>query len=182
MTFICRQKINFTLHIFLESLFLLQRYCELVLGTLGMRGYALQKRCYQFIENFRKYLYAKNQLYPPCFSEDWLSLFWPITQELELCQIWDRWWNINNNINFHFRLFPRKNNEKFFKEIQKKLFWGKFGPFLLRFGQKLIFVEKRALLVFKYSNYFPLCHESEKTNEPFLRKMLKWWMDRKTDR
>ena len=62
--------------------------------------------------------------------------------------------------------------EIFFKK-STKIFWGQFGPFLLKFGQELIFVEKRALLVFKYSNYLPLCHESEKINEPFLRKLLK---------
>ena len=40
---------------------------------------------------------------------------------------------------------------KVFKKIQKALFWGHFGPFLL----KRIFLEKRALLVLKYSNYLP---------------------------
>ena len=40
LTFICRQKIKFILHVFLE---ILQRYCKLiVLGTLGMPGYANQ--------------------------------------------------------------------------------------------------------------------------------------------
>ena len=42
---------------------------------------------------------------------------------------------------------------KFFKKSRKKL-GDQFGPFLLKFGQKYIFAEKRALPVFKYSNYF----------------------------
>ena len=44
---------------------------------------------------------------------------------------------------------------KVFKKTQKALFWGHFGPFLLKFEQKRIFLEKRALLVLKYSNYLP---------------------------
>ena len=55
---------------------------------------------------------------------------------LEFCQIWDWWWNINNNISFHFRLFPRKTNDKIFQKIQKALFWGHFGPFLPKFAGK----------------------------------------------
>ena len=50
--------------------------------------------------------------------------------ELEFCQIWDWWWNINNNINFYFRLFPRKTNENFFVKIQKNPYFGWIlGPF-----------------------------------------------------
>ena len=41
-----------------------------------------------------------------------------------------------------------------------------------KFGQKWIFLEKRALSGFQYSNYLPLCLKSEKPNEPFLRKLL----------
>ena len=46
--------------------------------------------------------------------------------------------------------------------IQTTLFWGHFGPFLAKFGQKGIFLEKRALSVLKYSNYLPSCKKSEK--------------------
>ena len=63
-------------------------------------------------------------------------------------------WNINNNISFHFRLFPRKTNDKI-QNIHKTLFWGHFRPFLPNFGKKWIFLEKRALSVFKHSNYLP---------------------------
>ena len=55
-------------------------------------------------------------------------------QELEFCQKWDWWWNINSNISFHFRLFPGKTNDKIFKKILKNLLWGHFGPFLPKFA------------------------------------------------
>ena len=42
------------------------------------------------------------------------------TGELEFCQIWDWWWNINNNISFQFTLFPKKTDDKSFQKIQKK--------------------------------------------------------------
>ena len=68
------------------------------------------------------------------------------------------WWNINTNISFHYRLFPRKANiTKFFKKSQKPY----FGPGL-----------RRTLSLFQYLNYLPLCQKSEKPNEPFLRKLL----------
>ena len=147
-----------------------------------MPGYAHPKWYYQFIEHFRVYLQAKNQLHLPCYSEYWLSPFCPINREPDFCQIWDWWCNINNNISFHFRLFLRKILKFLinFSKNPKKLFWGQFGSFLLRFGQKWIFAEKRALTLFKYSNYSPSCQKSEKTIESFVRKMLNWQMDRQT--
>ena len=80
-------------------------------------------------------------------------------------------------MSFHYRLFPRKINEKFFQKILKTLFWGRFGPLYRKSGQKWIFLEKRALSVFKYSNYLPPGQKSVKTDEPFLRKTL----NRRTD-
>ena len=81
-------------------------------------------------------------------------------------------WNINNNVSFNFRLFPRKPNmTTFFKKLKKpyfRPFWALFD----QFGQKWIFLEKRTVLVFQYSNYQPLCQKPEKPNEPFLRKLL----------
>ena len=131
----------------LSYFFFLQRHFELVLGTLGMLGYAHQNWYYQFVESFRVYLQAKSQLHPPCFPEDWLSAFWPITWEPEFFQIWDWWWNISNNISFHFRLFRRKTNDKIFQKFLKKLFGEQFGSFLLKFGQKC-FLWKRELCLF----------------------------------
>ena len=62
---------------------------------------------------------------------------------------------------------------------RKPYFWGHFGLFLPKFRQKWISLEKRALT--RYSNYLPSCQKSEKTNEPFLRKMLDWRTDRETN-
>ena len=87
---------------------------------------------------------AKNQLHPQCFSKDWLTVFWPVNWEPEFCQIWDWWWNINNNINFHLKFLIN------FSKNSKKIVWCQFGPLLLKFGQKWIFMEKRALPVFKW--------------------------------
>ena len=56
--------------------------------------------------------------------------------------------NIKNNITFHFRLFPRKT-DKIFQKIQKTLFRGHFLIFFPKFGQKLIFLEKGILSVFR---------------------------------
>ena len=114
-----------------------------------------------------------------CF--DWLTAFWPITRKPEFCQIWDWWRDINNNISFHFRLLPRKNNDKIFQKTQKTLLLGHFGHFLPNFGQKWISLEKRALSVFIYSDYLPSCQKSEKTTGPFLRKTPNWQTDRRKD-
>ena len=65
---ICRQNNNFILNFFLQ---ISQRYCKLViLCTSGMPGYAHPKWQYQLVVNFRVYLQAKYQLYPPHFSGD----------------------------------------------------------------------------------------------------------------
>ena len=56
--------------------------------------------------------------------------------------------------------------------MQKKVFWWEFGPFLLKFGQKL-FSRKKG---FKYSNYLPSCQKSEKTLE-----LMDGQADRQTD-
>ena len=67
---------------------------------------------------------------------------------------------------------------KFFKKSKKTYAGAILGPFLPKFGQKWLFLEKRALSVFKYSDYVPSCKESEKSNNPILRKMPNWWTDR----
>ena len=113
----------------------------------------------------------------------WLTAFGPITGDPEFCQVWGWCWNINKNISFHFRLLPRKTNDKIFQKIQKTLFWGHEAilDFFAQIWAKMNFPRKKALSVFKYSNYLPLCNKSEKTIMPFLRKMLNWWMDGKAD-
>ena len=52
--FICKQKINFILHLSLE---ILHGYCKLfIFGASGMPGYAHPKWYYQLVESFRIYL------------------------------------------------------------------------------------------------------------------------------
>ena len=52
-----------------------------------------------------------------------------------------------------------------------------------KLGEKYVFLEKKALTVFKYSNYLSRCKKSEETNNPFLIKMSNcWWTDKQTDR
>ena len=54
---------------------------------------------------------------------DWMTTFWHITPEQKFCQIRHWWWNINNSISFHFKLFPRKTND-IFQKIKKTTYFG----------------------------------------------------------
>ena len=47
----------------------------------------------------------------------------------------DWWWNINNNIHFHFGLFPGNINDKNFQKIQNTLFRAILGPFCPNLGK-----------------------------------------------
>ena len=67
--------------------------------------------------------------------------------------------------------FQEKSDDKIFKEIPKTSFWGHFGSFLPKFRQKRIFLGKRVLSVFKYSNYLPSHKKSKKGNDPSTRKI-----------
>ena len=69
--------------------------------------------------------------------------------------------------------FQEKLMKKYFIN-SKKIYFGTFFP---KFGKKWIFLGKRALSVFKYSNYL-----TEKTKEPFLGKMQNWHTGRWTER
>ena len=75
---------------------------------------------------------------------------------------------------FTLDYFQEKLMTKFFKKSKKPYFgamW-RFWPFLKKDS------------VFKYSNYLPLCQKLEKTNMPFLSKMLNWrmgWMNIQTE-
>ena len=158
----------------------------------------LKWRC-QFKETFDSYLQTKNLLHPSCFLWDiakilqtcYFLVLWVClasnTQNkwynrlVELCQIWDWWWNINNNISLNFISLSGKTYDKIFEKLQKNLLWGHFGSFLPKFWEKWIFLEKWTVSDVKYSNYLPPCQKSEKTNNPFLRKMSNSRMDRQTD-
>ena len=50
--------------------------------------------------------------------------------------------------------------------------WALLDPLCPNLDRKWIFLEKRALTVFQYSNYLSLCQKSEKPKESFLRKLL----------
>ena len=71
--------------------------------------------------------------------------------------------------------------DKFFQEIPKTLIFDYSGQFLPKFWQKLIFLEKEALSLFKNFNFLTLHQKSEKTNKPFLRKILNCWTEKQTD-
>ena len=67
-----------------------------------------------------------------------------------------------------------------FSKSPKTLFWGHFRPLFSKFEEEWVFLEKRALSVFIYSNYLPSCKKiRKKTIDPFLRKS---WSDGQTDR
>ena len=108
-------------------------------------------------------------------------------RELEFCQIWDWWWNINNNISFQFRLYTRKTNGKFFKKSQKSLFGGHFGPFLPKFGQQWIFLEKRAVsfYIFQLPITVPKIRKSywaiSEENTKLADSLTNWQTDRQRD-
>ena len=112
----------------------------LSMGTLVMPGYTHPKWWYHLVEIFDVYLHAKNTLHHSFLSGDftfgrilqfdWPTAFLPITGELKFCQIWDWWWNINNNISFHFGLFPGKTMwQNFLKNPKNPI----LGPFLALF-------------------------------------------------
>ena len=77
LTFICRQKINFILHVFLETL---QKYCKLVLlGTLVMPAWAHPKY-HQLAENFCVHLQTKKFTLSTMF-------FWRYCQDMQTCYL-----------------------------------------------------------------------------------------------
>ena len=90
-------------------------------------------------------------------------------------KIWDWWWIINN-ISFHFRLFPRKTNDKIFQQIPKILFWIHFGPFLPKFGRKWIFLEKKSSVSFQIFQLSTIVPKRQK------KLMSHFWEKRRNDR
>ena len=83
--FICGQKFNFILHVFLK---ILQRYCKLViLGTLGIPGTHTQIVTNQFVETFRLFGGKKSTSSPMFFwryCKDVIAnlLFWVLWASL----------------------------------------------------------------------------------------------------
>ena len=85
-------------------------------------------------------------------------------------------------ISFHFRLIPRKTNDK----IQKTVFRGHAAilAFFAQIWAKITFPGKKALSVFKYSNYLPSCQKSEKTDviPEENAELTDGWTNRRKDR
>ena len=90
---------------------------------------------------------------------DWLAAFCPITGDSKLCQIC--WWDINNNISFHYRLFLKKTWQNFSKN-QKKLFWSHSGCFLPKLGPKMKFSWKKGLCQFFNIRIIYHCAKNQK--------------------
>ena len=81
-----------------------------------------------YMQKINLIIHVFNITFSRILQFDWLAACCPITWDLKLCQIC--WWNINSNISFHYRLFPRKTNmTKFFKKSQKPYFGPILGPF-----------------------------------------------------
>ena len=71
---------------------------------------------------------------------------------------------------------------KIFKKSKKPYLGVMLGNFCPNLESNEFSWKKRALAVFKYSNYLLWCKKFEKTNNPFLIKMPKLLMDRQTDK
>ena len=84
-------------------------------------------------------------------------------------------------INFiiHFFLETLHLWQNFSQNPKKTLFWDHFEPLLPKFGQKWIFLGKRALSVFKYPNY---PKNRKKRAIPYRKCWTDRWTDRQTDR
>ena len=81
---------------------------------------------------------------------------------------------------FILNCFQEKLMTKFSKNFKNPI----LGQFLTLFAQtwvKMNFPAKK-LSVFKYSNHLPSFKKSEKTKDPFLRKMPNLWTDIQKDR
>ena len=89
--------------------------------------------------------------------------------------------SINSNISFHFRLFPRKTNDKIFQKILNPYF-GVTWAFFAQIWTKMNFPEKKGSV--KFLNILIIYHRAKNKKKliVFLRKMLNWRIDGQTDR
>ena len=95
---------------------------------------------------------------------DWLTVFSPINREPEFCQIKDWWWNINNNINFHFELFTRKTINKIFQKIEKPYFGAILDPFCKDLGKNEFSWKKRLC---QFLNILIIYHHTKNQKKKF---------------
>ena len=70
--------------------------------------------------------------------------------------------------------------ENFGVYLEAKIHFDSSRTFFPKIWAKWIFLEKRVLSLFKYSNYLLSCKKLEKTNSRFLRKILNRRTDRQT--
>ena len=76
--------------------------------------------------------------------------------------------------------FHEKLMTKFFKKSKKNYLRAILGHFCPNLCKNELFLEKRALSVFKYSHFPPSCKKSEKTNDTFMWKLPNWQTDGQT--
>ena len=134
-------KINFILHVFVDIFIakILSTCCfwyfeHVWLLTLKV----ILSSCRKLLclsagkKNFVIHFFRKILQFRESCEMIWLTAFWPRTQDPEFCQI--LWWNINNNVSFYLRLFPRKTNMiKFFKKSKKPFLGAILGSFCSNF-------------------------------------------------
>ena len=70
--------------------------------------------------------------------------------------------------------------ENFRVYLEAKIYFDSSRTFFPKIWAKWIFMEKRLLSVFKYSNYLRSCKKWEENNHQFLRKMTNRRTDRQT--
>ena len=165
---ICRQKIIFIPFISGDN----AKICELVFSTFGMFDYTHPTWPYQLVEDFDFICMPKINFIIHFFLEIWsfkessnLSGWQHFGLQLEN-QNFARY-GITGEISITISVL-------ILDYLQEKLI-------LPKYGQKWSFLEKRALSVFKYSSYLPRA-KIKKYNEPFLRKMANYWVDRQRSR
>ena len=106
-----------------------------------------------------------------------LTAFEPITEDPGFCQIYDWCCNINNNVGFHFILFPRKTNDKISQKIQKPY----FGTILAFFAQTWIFCQFLNIPIIYHGakNQKKLVWHSwgKCWTDGWMDRQMEWWRD-----
>ena len=89
-------------------------------------------------------------------QSDWLRVFWPISQDQDLSQIWDLGRKTINNVHFHFRTTNSvKINNQIFLQVWKTF----FCPFLEFLGLNVF---RKISGIVTYNRFLAPCQNSEK--------------------
>ena len=92
---------------------------------------------------------------------DWQASFWPIIWDPKLCQIC--WWNINNNISFHYSYFQEKlTSQNFSKNPKNVVLLGPFWVFLSELGPKMNFPGKKGSASYSISKLPTIVPKNQK--------------------